>query len=256
MDIGTAKPTKEELNAAPHYFIDTLEVEEEYTAGMFEQDALQKIQELFQDSDQVIMVGGSTLYIDAITKGFDDLPKDLKLRNNLIELSQAQGIEVLLEELKEKDPEYFQEVDRSNAVRIQRAIEVIRLSGQKYSELRKGIEKTRDFDILKIVLDDEREDLYERINARVDQMIQEGLEEEARSFYDKRGLTALKTVGYQEFFDCFDGKTTREEAIELIKRNSRRYAKRQLTWFRRDPDYHWFSPQQFSAVYELIQSQI
>ncbi|MEZ4938556.1 MAG: tRNA (adenosine(37)-N6)-dimethylallyltransferase MiaA [Crocinitomicaceae bacterium] len=256
LNIGTAKPTKEEQAQAPHYFIDSKKIQEEYTAGMFENEALEKIQTLFQKDNQVIMVGGSTLYIDAITKGFDDLPKDLEVRKKLIHETDKKGLDSLLFELQTKDPEYFAEVDRSNAVRVQRALEVIRISGKKYSELRKGSQKSREFELLKIVLNDERAALYSRINHRVDQMVLDGLEEEARSFYPFKGLSALKTVGYQEFFDYFDAKISKEEAIELIKRNSRRYAKRQLTWFRRDPDYHWFGPDQFLEIFELIQSQI
>lgn len=256
LNIGTAKPTKEEIGHVPHYFIDFLDVSTEYTAGIFETEALKLMQELFQKHNVLIMVGGSTLYVDAITKGFDDLPKNPELRDELIEYCEKNGVEDLLEELKEIDPEYYEIVDKSNSVRIQRAIEVIRTSGQKYSELRKGTEKKRDFEILKIVLDDEREELYERINARVDQMIEDGLEEEARKFYPHKGLTALKTVGYQEFFEFFDGSIDREKAIELIKRNSRRYAKRQLTWFRRDSDYVWFKPNQTEEVKSWIKSKI
>lgn len=256
MDIGTAKPSLEEQEGVPHFLIDFLEPEQEYTAGMFEIDGLEKIEELFQTNDQVLMVGGSTLYIDAITKGFDDLPKDLELRNELIQQTEENGIEPLIEELKEKDPEYAKEVDLSNAVRIQRALEVIRLSGKKYSSLRRGGRKKRAFNIVKIALYDEREELYERINTRVDQMLEDGLEEEARNLYPKKGLSSLKTVGYQEFFEYFDGEINREKAIELIKRNSRRYAKRQMTWFRRDPEFHWFKPHEFSKVFQLINDQI
>ncbi len=256
MDVGTAKPTAEEQKGVPHYFLDFLEPEVEYTAGMFELEALQMIQELHEDSDLVIMVGGSTLYVDAITKGFDDLPKSAELRAQLIQETEESGIEPLLLELQEKDPVYFEEVDRSNAVRVQRALEVIRLSGEPYSKLRKGVQKSRAFDMIKIGLNDDREALYERINHRVDLMLENGLEEEARSLHPKKGLTSLKTVGYQEFFDFFDGKIEREEAIELIKRNSRRYAKRQITWFKRDLEFEWFLPNQFEEVFAHINKMI
>lgn len=255
MDIGTAKPTKGELEGVPHYFLDFIEPEIEYTAGMFERDGLEKIEELLTQDDYVIMVGGSTLYIDAITKGFDDLPKDLDVRNQLIKETEELGLQVLLNELKAKDLAYYNEVDQSNSVRVQRALEVIRISGEKYSDLRVGKEKLRNFKMIKIALNDDREVLYDRINARVDQMMYDGLEEEARKLFPRKGLTSLKTVGYQELFEYFENKISKEEAVELIKRNSRRYAKRQLTWFRRDPEAEWFEPGEFEQVLAFIKKR-
>jgi tRNA dimethylallyltransferase len=256
MDIGTAKPTSEEMKGVQHYFLDFLDLETNYTAGIFEREALSKMDELFVDNNVLIMVGGSTLYIDAITKGFDDLPKDPLIRKELIKLTEEKGIEVLLKELEERDPEYFEFVDKSNEVRIQRALEVVRASGQKFSELRKGQTKKRNFNILKIALDDDRDVLYDRINKRVDVMLENGLEEEARGLIPQQDLLSLKTVGYQEFFQFFKGEISKDKAIELIKRNSRRYAKRQLTWFRRDEDYAWFGPDDLMKIKDYIETKI
>ena len=256
LNVGTAKPTLDERKGVQHYFLDFLSIEKEYTAGIFENEVLTLLQELFQQHDHVVMVGGSTLYVDAITKGFDDLPKNPDLREELIQYTEKYGVEELLKELQDKDPEYFKVIDQNNTVRIQRAIEVIRTSGKKYSELRQGKEKKRNFNMIKIGLDDDRELLYDRINKRVDEMMENGLEEEARGLFHKKGLTALKTVGYQEFFSFFDGEITRDKAIELIKRNSRRYAKRQLTWFRRDSEVSWYGPHDLDQVITFIKSQI
>lgn len=249
MRIGTAVPTPDELRQADHFFIQNKSIHESFTAGDYEREALQLLEnELFPKTSNVLVVGGSGLYVDALLKGFDPLPdNDPELREQL----SNTPLEELLAELRESDPVYYEQVDRSNPQRVIRAIEVCRATGRPYAELRTGETKTRPFDVVKIGINlEDRNALYERINRRVDAMVAEGLEEEARRLYSFRQLPALQTVGYREWFDYFDGKTTREEAIELIKRNTRHYAKRQLTWLRRDPRIRWFAP---DAVEEMTQ---
>ena len=251
--IGTAQPTKEQLEEAEHHFIATNELEDCLNCGRYEQLALRKLEELFVEHSTVVAVGGSGLYVKALCEGMDDLPEvDSELRETLMNRLQEEGLESLVEELKRVDPQYWEVVDRCNPQRVLRALEVSLQTSRPYSEFRTGERRNRDFEIVKIGVDMERDVLYQRINLRVDMMIDEGLEEEARSVYHLRDLNSLQTVGYKEFFDYFDGKTSREEAIELIKRNSRRYAKRQLTWFRRDQEIAWFHPLQFEDITEHI----
>ena len=256
MAIGTAQPTKEELAAAKHYFIADREVEDDNNCGRYEVEALELLDRLFQDNDYVVAVGGSGLYIQALCEGMDQLPEgDDVLRNELKERLESEGIETLAAQLRELDPEYADVVDIHNPARVMRALEVCIVTGRPYSEQRIGEHKERPFDIVKVGTDMPRDILYERINRRVDMMVDEGLIDEARSLYPKRHLNALQTVGYRELFDHFDGKYTMAEAIELIKRNSRRYAKRQMTWFRRDASIGWFSPDDLDDIIAFIDSK-
>lgn len=254
MPIGTAQPTAEQLTAAPHHFIADRLPEEELSAGGYEREALERLEELFARHDVAIAVGGSGLYIDALCEGFDDLPSDTReVREELMRRLSEEGLEALVEELRERDEAYWQVVDRRNPARIVRALEVCIASGQPYSAQRTATKRERPFDVVKLGVLWDREELYDRINRRVDMMVAEGLEEEARSLYHLRHLSSLQTVGYREFFDYFDGAISREEAIELIKRNSRRYAKRQMTWFRRDTSTRWLSPDELDKGIEIVE---
>ncbi len=240
MSIGTAKPTQEEQSLAPHYFIDCISIQERYSAGQFEIDAIEKIQELFKKHNSVVVVGGSGLYIDAITKGFDDIPFDLNIRKKLNKQLKTNGLEDLRKELKNLDPDYYNNSNTLNPQRVIRALEVCLTTGKTYSSFRKKQPKIRPFEIITIGLTDEREEIYNRINKRVDLMIMEGLIDEAKFLYPFRKLNALNTVGYKELFDYFDNQISREDAIEKIKKNTRNFAKRQLTWFRKNSNTHWF----------------
>ena len=254
--IGTAQPTPEQLAAAEHHLIASHELEDALNCGSYEQLALSILEELFQHHDTVVAVGGSGLYVQALCEGMDDLPQaDEALRAELARRLEEEGLEALAEELRRLDPCYWEQVDRCNPARVLRALEVCLQCGRPYSELRTGARRERNFEIVKVGVDMPREMLYRRIDLRVDQMIEQGLEEEARRVYPKRTLNSLQTVGYKEFFAWFDGEIGREEAIDLIKRNSRRYAKRQLTWFRRDEAIRWFLPTDFDAVVEWIDAQ-
>lgn len=240
MKIGTAAPTEEELKRVPHHFIGHLSIHDYYSCGRFEIDALAKCNELFQKHDTVIMTGGSMLYIDAVCKGIDDIPNiDEELRQSLLERYQNEGIENIRQELKILDPDYYKIVDLQNHKRIIHALEVCIQSGKPYSSFRSETKKERPFVIEKIGLNRPREILYNRINERVDIMMENGLLEEARNLYPFKGLNALNTVGYKELFNYFDGTWTLDFAIQMIKQNSRRYAKKQLTWFNRDPEIAW-----------------
>ncbi len=241
MAIGTAQPTPDELAAAEHHFIACRAIDEEFNCGAYESEALALLEKLFESHDDVVAVGGSGLYIKALCEGLDKLPEvSDELRTSLRQRVDSEGLAPLLEELRELDPEFYEVVDRSNPSRVLRAMEVILSSGQSYTSLRSGSVAKRDFEIVKVGIDFERTRLYDRINQRVDMMVEQGLEAEARALYPFRALNSLQTVGYREMFEYFDGTISREEAIELIKRNSRRYAKRQMTWFGRDKDIHWF----------------
>lgn len=240
MKIGTAAPTEEELKRVPHHFIGHLSIHDYYSCGRFEFDALAKCNELFQSHDTVIMTGGSMLYIDAVCKGIDDIPNiDEELRQSLLERYQNEGIENIRQELKILDPDYYKIVDLQNHKRIIHALEVCIQSGKPYSSFRSESVKKRPFTIEKIGLNRPREVLYDRINKRVDTMMENGLLEEAKSLYPFKGLNALNTVGYKELFNYFDGIWTLDFAIQMIKQNSRRYAKKQLTWFNRDSEITW-----------------
>lgn len=247
--IGTAQPTPDQLQAAEHHLIASHDLEEGLNCGSYEVLALEILERLFQTHDTVVAVGGSGLYVQALCEGMDDLPEaDETIRQALTEKLRAEGLEALTEELRERDPAYWAQVDRQNPARVLRALEVCRSTGRPYSELRTGERRSRNFEIQKVGVDMPREELYERINRRVELMMEQGLEAEARRVYPLRHLNSLQTVGYKELFQYFDGEITREEAVELIKRNSRRYAKRQLTWFRRDEAIRWFHPTQYEEV--------
>lgn len=243
MPIGTAQPTEEQLNTVEHHFIASHDIEDKLSCGEYEVQALACLEKLFAQHDDVVAVGGSGLYVRALCEGMDELPQaDEALRRELERRLADEGIGALAAQLRELDPRYYEEVDRSNPARVVRALEVCLQTGRPYSAQRTGVRRERPFRIIKIGVNLPREVLYDRINRRVDAMVAEGLEAEARRLYPHRELNALQTVGYREFFDCFDGRVTRDEAVELIKRNTRRYAKRQLTWFRRDPGIRWFAP--------------
>lgn len=256
MSIGTAKASPEELQAVPHHFINSLSVEQTYSVGDFERDALALLARLYQKHQVVILAGGSSLYIKALCEGLDEFPEvpDL-IRAEVEKLYHNEGIAALQQELEQVDPVYFEQVDRANPQRLIRAISVYRASGLPFSSFRTQQAEPRFFKPIYLWLELPREELYQRINQRVDQMLLAGLEEEARSMYAQRHLNALQTVGYQELFDYFAGDISRAEAIELIKRNSRRYAKRQGTWMRRDGFWKTFSPDQFDAIIQYLKSE-
>ncbi len=252
--IGTAQPSQSDLRAAEHHFIACRELAQEYNAGLYEVDALACLEGLFERHETVIAVGGSGLYINALCDGLDDLPYvPEEVRREVREEYSKSGLEPLLRELELSDSTYYNVVDRSNSARVMRAIEICRASGERYSDLRRGERAKRDFEIVKIGIDLPREELYDRINRRVDIMVEDGLESEARSVYAQRDLNSLQTVGYRELFSYFDEDITLEGAIELIKRNSRRYAKRQMTWFRRDLSIRWFHELSAEEVVKYIE---
>ncbi len=257
MAIGTAKPTSDEMEGVPHHFIDFLGVEEEMSAGAFEVAAVDKLRQLFAANDKAILIGGSGLYIKAVTEGMSEMPTPPpEIRRQLMVELEKNGFDGLLKELERRDPDYFEHVDQKNHQRVVRALEMIRFTGNPFSSFRNGPERERDFNIVKIGLELEREVLYRRINERVDEMIAVGLEEEVISLKKKKDLNALQTVGYKEIFDYLDGHYDREEAIRLIKRNTRRYAKRQLTWFKKDEEVKWFYPTEISEIVAYIDQSI
>jgi tRNA dimethylallyltransferase len=240
MSIGTAKPTAEELAAVPHHFVGRMSIHDSYSAGQFERDALAKIEELHTKHDTVIMVGGSGLYVNAVLYGFDDLPGDSTIRATLKGRLEAEGLESLVTQLQSLDPISAERVDAQNPQRVLRALEVCLSSGKPYSSLLNSGGKERPFDIVLIGLTAAREVVYERINQRVDQMMASGLLEEAKNLFEFRHLNALQTVGYQELFTHLEGQCTLDEAVELIKQNTRRFAKRQYTWFKKLEGLRWF----------------
>lgn len=240
MKIGTAAPTEKELQRVPHHFIGNLSIHDYYSCGKFELEALAKCEELFQRHDTVLMVGGSMLYIDAICKGIDDIPKiDEELRRELDLRLANEGVDALRNELKMLDPVYYRQVDPLNHKRIKHALEVCIQTGKPFSSFHTDTKKERPFDIEKIGFTRPREELYERINLRVDKMFEAGLLEEAKALYPYKGLNSLNTVGYKELFEYFDGNWTLEYAKQMIQQNSRHYAKKQITWFKRDEEIQW-----------------
>lgn len=240
MNIGVARPSVSELATIPHHLIAHISVSQDYNAAMYERDASEVIGKLFQEKDDVVLTGGSGLYVNAVCNGMDDIPdKDESIRQELNDLFDKQGLEPLQRELQEKDPEYWEIVDKRNHIRLIRALEVCRQTGRTFSSFRSQKKTKRDFDIIKIGIRRSRENLLERIYRRVDCMIGQGLIEEVRGLYGYRNLQALNAVGYKEIFDFLDGKTSLQEAVELIKINTRRYAKRQMTWFCKDKEIQW-----------------
>lgn len=253
MAVGTAQPSPEQLQEVEHHFIASHDIKDNLSCGEYETQALARLDELFAAHDYVVAVGGSGLYVRALCEGMDDLPQaDEQLRRELASRLATEGLESLAAQLKTLDPAYYDKVDRSNPARVVRALEVCLQTGLPYSQLRTGTPRPRNFGIVKVGVDMPRDMLYERIDRRVDCMLADGLEAEARALYPYRHLNALQTVGYREFFDYFDGRTTYDEAVALIKRNSRRYAKRQLTWFRRDGGIRWFEPDDTEAIISYI----
>jgi len=251
MDVGTAKASEEELNLVKHHFIDVLDVHENYNAGTFEFDALKVLDKIFENKDVAIMVGGSGLYINAVLFGIDPFPEIPKeARMNALKLYKEKGLQALRDELRKLDPIYFLEVDLDNPRRIMRALEVCYASGKPYSSYRSLAPLQRNFTSIKLAYNWERDLLYERINQRVDDMIENQLIAEVQSLLPHKDEKALDTIGYKEIFDFLDGKMSKEEAIELIKRNSRRYAKRQLTWFKKDEEIHWINP--IARIEEIV----
>lgn len=255
LEIGTAKPDASQLAAVKHHFIDTKSITGDYDAGMFGREARTVIDRLFKERDHVVMCGGSGLYIKAVLEGFDDIPDvPMSFRNDIHAAYQEKGMVWLQDQVREYDPDYYDVVDRQNPQRLMRALEVIRGSGKPYSQFRKKEKISLPFRVVKIGLDVSREELYDRIDARMDQMIDRGLFAEAERFFTMRHHNALQTVGYQEIFGFLEGAYDREEAIRLLKRNSRHYAKRQLTWFRRDAEMHWFKADDMDAILSFINS--
>ncbi|QGY43114.1 tRNA (adenosine(37)-N6)-dimethylallyltransferase MiaA [Maribellus comscasis] len=257
LSIGTAVPSPHELSLAKHHFIHSHSVTEDYNASKYENEALSVLKNLFEKYNQVIMVGGSMLYINAVCKGIDIMPDaDPEIRQVLKNRLETEGIESLRLQLKKLDPDYYNIVDLKNPARIIHALEVCLTTGKTFSSFRTSPQKERPFQIVKIGLNCEREILHARINQRVNKMIEAGLENEARSVYHLKHYNALNTVGYREWFAHFNGEIPREKAIELIKRNSRRYARKQITWFKKDTQTIWFEPHQQQEIIETIKKQI
>lgn len=256
MKTGTAVPSPGQLKRVKHYFIGNLSIHDYYNASMFEMECLELLDNLFKKNKLVFMAGGSGLYIDAVCHGIDDLPAvDPILRKDLAARYRSEGIGWLRQKLKELDPDHYQVVDLNNPNRMLKAIEISTMTGRPYSSFLTGDLKKRSFGIVKIGLNLERQELYDKINARVDEMIAGDLLEEAQRLFPFRHLNALNTVGYRELFEYMDGKVSLDKAIELIKRNSRRYAKRQLTWLARDNEIKWFHPADYSKIFDFIRKQ-
>lgn len=251
--IGTAAPTAEQLARVKHYFVGQLALTDYYSASCYEEEVLRLLDTLFQEHAYVLLTGGSMMYIDAVCKGIDEIPTITdEVRREVLEHYHRVGLEALCEELRERDPVYYGEVDLKNHKRVIHAIEICRQTGGRYSDLRTRQVKQRPFRIVKIGLIRPREELFDRIARRTEQMMADGLLDEARRVYPLRHLNSLNTVGYKELFACFDGTMTFDQAIEKIKRNTRVYSKKQVTWYKKDPDMHWFSPDDKTAIIEYI----
>ena len=257
LKIGTAAPTHEQLQRVQHYFVGTLKLTDYYSAAQYEAEALQLLGTLFTEHDTVLLTGGSMMYVDAICKGIDDIPTvDTETRQLMLYKYETEGLERLCSELKLLDPEYYKIVDLKNPKRVVHALEICYMSGKTYTSFRTQQKKERSFRIIKIGLTRDREELYQRINRRVEQMITDGLVEEARRVYPYRTLNSLNTVGYKEIFKYLDGEWTLPFAIEKIQQNSRIYSRKQMTWFKRDQDIHWFHPEQETEILMYLRSQL
>lgn len=253
MTIGTAKPTEAELAQAEHLFINNLSIHDTYSVGDYERDALKALDKIYKEKDVAVMVGGSGLYIQAVCEGLNEFPEvPQEIRDELTKVYEKHGIWMLQKELKEVDPEYYEFVDTNNHQRLIRALEVYRASGQPYSSFRDQEKEERPFIPIYIVLDWDRDDLYDKINLRVDVMMKDGLLKEIETLYENKDLNALQTVGYQEFFAYKDGEYDVYEAIRLVKRNSRRYAKRQMTWFRKIEEAGFYHPTEIDKIMRFI----
>ena len=257
MKIGTAVPDEDQLQSVKHHFIQFLSVKDYYSASIFERDVLKLLPELFKKNRIVLMTGGSALYIDAVCNSIDDIPDvDPEIREKYILIAREEGIESLRAALRILDPDHYSKVDLRNPKRIIRALEICETTGRPYSSFLTKQKKGRDFSILKIGINRPREELYQRINLRVDKMIEKGLEEEAKSLTGLKNMNALNSVGYKEFFEYFEGSVSYEECIRLIKRNTRRFAKRQVTWWSRDNSIIWFHPDQKQEIIRYIEAWI
>ncbi|MBO3697997.1 tRNA (adenosine(37)-N6)-dimethylallyltransferase MiaA [Roseivirga sp. E12] len=257
LQIGTAKPDSSELNQVPHHCINSLSIHDNYDVGRYEKEALAKLDELFQHHGQVVLVGGSGLFVDAVCLGLDDLPRVKNgVREGLNSELETKGLDVLVDELKQSDPEYYEIVDRKNPQRVIRALEVIRSTDKPFSSFRKRTPKQRPFEVISVGLELDRGILYRRIDERMDVMIANGLFKEAEGFLPFKELNALQTVGYTEIFGYLEGSYDKEEAIRLLKRNSRRYAKRQLTWFKRNECTEWFNPSNFENIHTYVKNEL
>ena len=255
LKIGTARPTEEQMQQTKHYFVGTLGLEDYYSASLFEQQVLELLSLLFQTHDYALLAGGSMMYIDAVCDGIDDIPTiDDETRALMKRRLTEEGLERLCEDLKRLDPEYYEIVDKQNPRRVVHALEICTMTGQTYTSFRRREKRERPFRIIKIGLNRPREELYARINQRVDQMMADGLLEEVKAMYPKRSLNALNTVGYKELFDYLDGRWSLEEAVERIKGNTRRYARKQLTWYKKDDQIRWFHPDEITTIIYYITS--
>lgn len=257
LPIGTAAPTPEQMARVKHYMVGTLELTDYYSASNFEEDVISLLNTLHQTTPTVVMTGGSMMYIDAVCKGIDDIPTVTpEIREAIYAQFEREGLENILQELQEADPVHYEEVDRMNYKRVIHAVEICRMTGKPYSSFRTNSRKERPFRIIKIGLTRDREELCDRINRRVDQMMADGLLEEARKVYLFRHLNSLNTVGYKELFKYFDGEWSLDLAVEKIKRNSRVYARKQMTWFKRDEEIEWFHPEQETEIINFIETQV
>ena len=256
LKIGTA-PTPAQLARVPHYFVGTLELTDYYSAAQYETEVLKKLDELFQTHPVVVMTGGSMMYVDAVCKGIDDIPTvDKETRELMIHRYETEGLEALCAELRLLDPEYYRIVDLKNPKRGIHALEICYMTGKTYTSFRTRTQKERPFQIVKVGLTRDREELYQRINQRVDEMMKEGLLEEAKRVYPYKQLNSLNTVGYKEIFKYLDGEWELPFAIEKIKQNSRIYSRKQMTWFKRDSEITWFHPEQKEEVLRFLDSQV